>query len=146
MSPRQESAVRTFVFSEQDRDAIHHDRFHHPHPRVQLKMEVLGLKSQGISHTQIARLTRLGRRTVQRYLDEYLEGGLDLVRTVPFHKPQSTLERYADTLEAYFLENPPRSTAEAQAAIERLTGLRRGLTQVRQFLKKRSAWAGVRSA
>jgi transposase len=138
--------MRTFVFTQHDRDAIHHDRFHHPHPRVQLKMEVLWLKSQGISHTRIAHLTRLGRRTVQRYLDEYLQGGLDRVRTVPFHKPQSVLERHADTLEAYFLENPPRSTAEAQAAIERLTGIRRGLTQVRQFLKKRSAWAGANLA
>jgi len=138
--------MRLFVFTEHDRDAIHHDRFHHPHPRVQLKMEVLWLKSQGISHTQIARLTRLGRRTVQRYFDEFLDGGLALVRTVPFHQPTSVLERHADTLEAYFLENPPRSTAEAQAAIERLTGIRRGLTQVRQFLKKRSAWAGARSA
>ena len=59
-------------------------------------------------------------------------------------------KQYAETnghqssLEAYFLENPPRTAREAQAAIERLTGVRRGLSQVRAFLKKKSAWAGGR--
>jgi len=33
-------------------------------------------------------------------------------------------------------------TREAQQVIERLTGIRRGLTQVRVFLKKNSAWDG----
>jgi transposase len=38
-------------------------------------------------------------------------------------------------LEEYFWDHPPRSTKEAAAVIEQQTGLRRGLTQVRQFLK-----------
>lgn len=49
------------------------------------------------------------------------------------------LDERQSSLEAYFLENPPRSAREAQAAIERLTGVRRGLSQVRAFLKKKSA-------
>ena len=53
---------------------------------------------------------------------------------------------HAASLGDYFLAHPARSTAEAQAAIERLTGVRRGLTQVRQFLKNLSACAGGRSA
>jgi transposase len=138
--------MRTFTFTDQDLAAIAHDRYHHPHPRVQQKMEVLWLKSRGTAHTAIARLTGLGRRTVQRYLDEYLAGGLAECRRLKWHRPAAALAGHAETLEAYFLENPPRSTAEAQAAIARLTGVRRGLTQVRVFLKKRSACAGARSA
>src|SRR5262249_21833795 len=41
------------------------------------------------------------------------------------------------SLEDYFLEHPPRSAREAQDATERLTGIRRGLSQVRAFLKKK---------
>ena len=137
--------MRTFPFSDADRAQIAHDRYHHPHPHVQAKMEVLWLKSRGVGHTEIARLTGLHRNTVQRYLGEYLRGGLDECRRLKWAGQPSALHDHAATLEDYFLANPPRSTAEAQAAIERLTGVRRGPTQVRQFLKKRSACAGGRS-
>jgi transposase len=138
--------MRAFPFTERDLAAIAHDRYHHPHPRVQQKMEVLWLKGRGVPHTEIARLTGHSRRTVQRYLDEYLEGGLAECRRVKWHGPAAALAGHAETLESYFLENPARSTAEAQAAIARLTGVKRGLTQVRQFLKKLSDSAGARSA
>jgi transposase len=128
--------MREFVFTDADRAALRSERFHHPHPRVQEKMEVLWLKSRGLPHTEIARLTDLSRRTVQRYLDEYLEGGLDALRRVKFHRPESDLATHAQSLEDYFLENPPRSAREAQRVIEDLTGLRRSLTQVRVFLHR----------
>ena len=36
-------------FTTTEREALHYWRFHHPHPRVQLKMEALSLKSQGLA-------------------------------------------------------------------------------------------------
>jgi transposase len=137
--------MRDFHFSDDDLATIARDRYHHPHPRVQEKMEVLWLKSRGVGHTGIAHLTGLSRRTVQRYLDEYLTGGLAECRRIKWSGQPGALADHAASLEDYFLANPARSTAEAQAAIERLTGVTRGLTQVRQFLKKRSACAGARS-
>ncbi len=35
-------------FSEQEKKALYYERFHHPHPRVQLKIEAVWLKSQDI--------------------------------------------------------------------------------------------------
>ncbi len=128
--------MREFVFTDADLAALRHERFHHPHPRVQEKMEVLWLKSRGLAHTEIARLTDLSRRTVQRYLDEYLAGGVAALRRVKFHRPPSDLAAHAGTLTDYFLENPPRSAREAQQVIEDLTGARRSLTQVRVFLHR----------
>jgi transposase len=137
--------MRTFSFTDADLAQIAHDRYHHPHPHVQEKMEVLWLKSRGVGHTEIARLTGLHRNTVQRYLGEYLAGGLAACRRLKWAGQPSELHDHVGTLEDYFLANPPRSAAEAQAAIARLTGVRRGETQVRQFLKKLSACAGARS-
>jgi transposase len=137
--------MRTFAFGPEVLDAIRHDRYHHPHPRVQQKMEVLWLKSKGFTHEDIAELADVSRRTVQRYLDEYLAGGLERLRRLPWRGPAGALDAHRPALEDYFLENPPRSTREAQAAIEKQTGVRRGLTQVRAFLKKVSACAGARS-
>jgi len=37
-------------FSEADKGALTHERYHHPHPRVQQRMEALWLKSQGVYH------------------------------------------------------------------------------------------------
>jgi transposase len=137
--------MRRFTFTTEDLATIRHERYHHPHPRVQQKLEVLWLKSQGFTHEAIARLADVSRRSVQRYLDEFLAGGLEHVRRLPWKGKANELAAHHGSLEDYFIEHPPRSTRDAQAAIARQTGVRRGLTQVRAFLKKLSACAGGRS-
>ena len=62
--------MRIITFTADDRNALAHDRYHHPDPRVQRKMEVLWLKSHGLTHDQIAAYADVSRRTVQRYLDQ----------------------------------------------------------------------------
>jgi transposase len=138
--------MRAFDFSEDIVAEIRHDRYHHPHPRVQRKMEVLWLKSRGLTHADIAELADVSPRSVQRYLDEFAQGGLDRVRRLNWQGQTCALDEHQPSLEDYFIENPPRSAREAQQAIERLTGIRRGLSQVRAFLKKKLGWAGGRSA
>ncbi len=137
--------MRRFSFTSEDLDTIRHERYHHPHPRVQQKLEVLWLKSQGFTHEDIARLAGVSRRSVQRYLDAFADGGLERVRRLPWKGKANELAAHQGSLEDYFMEHPPRSTREAQTAIEEQTGVRRGLTQVRAFLKKLSGSAGARS-
>ena len=137
--------MRRFTFTPEDLVAFRHERYYHPHPRIQQKMEVLWLKSRGLTHEDIARLADVSRRSVQRYLDEFADGGLERLRRLPWKGQPNELAAHRSSLEDFFLENPPRSTREAQAAIERQTGVRRGLTQVRAFLKKLSACVGARS-
>ena len=45
------------------------------------------------------------------------------------------LAAHESSLEEYFQKHPPRSAKQARAIIEQQTGIRRGLTQVRHFLK-----------
>ena len=132
--------MRIITFTADDRRALAHDRYHHPDPRVQRKMEVLWLKSHGLNHDDIAAYADVSRRTVQRYLDEYSEGGLSRLRRGRWHQPRSALAEHQDSLEEYFLKHPVRSAQQAQAVIERQTGIRRGLSQVRHFLKDRLGW------
>src|SRR4051794_31510326 len=122
--------MRTITFSADDRRALAHDRYYHPDPRVQRKMEVLWLKSHGRNHDEIATYADVSRRTVQRYLDQYLGGGLPRLRRCPWHQPQSVLAEHEDSLEEYFLKHPVRSAKQARALIEQQTGVRRGLSQV----------------
>jgi transposase len=138
--------MRRFTFPPEVLDTLRYERYHHPHPRVQQRMEVVWLKSQGLAHHDIARLADVSRRSVQRYLDDFAAGGLERLRRLAWPGRANALAAHRDSLEDYFLEHPPRSAREAQAAIAEQTGVRRGLTQVRAFLKKLSTCAGARSA
>ena len=122
-------------FTTTEREALHYWRFHHPHPRVQLKMEVLSLKSQGLAPEDIRRLCAISKPTFYRYLHEYRTGGIDTLKEVPLYRRQSQLAKYRTSIEADLRQRPPASVAEAAARIADLTGLARGPTQVRQFLK-----------
>jgi transposase len=121
-------------FTPESVDALHHERFHHPHPRVQEKMEAVYLKSQGLLHREICRLSRISENTLRSYLRQFQQGGVERLKRLDFAKPTSDLADHREELEDYFRKNPPRSTGEAASAIERITGIRRGQTQVRKFL------------
>jgi len=123
-------------FTDEEIQTLHFERYHYPDPRVQKKFEVLWLKSQNLAHETIGQLAGICARTVQRYLNEYLEGGVELLKQNNYLGSPSDLNQHGETLKDYFAKNPPSTTAHAQKAIEELTGLRRSLTQVREFLKR----------
>jgi transposase len=122
-------------FSAAEREALQYGRFHHPHPRVQLKMEALYLKSQGVATADVCRLCGISKPTWYRYLRAYHAGGLETLTASSVPRRPSPLADYRALLAADFRQRPPARVAEAAQRIEQLTGLRRGPTQVRQFLK-----------
>ena len=128
--------MRPFEFTEEQCQTIAHERFCHPDPAVQRRMEILWLKLHGETHERIAVLTDTSRRTVQRVLDLFWNGGLEAVRQFHWHRPTSELAARASTLEEEFRQRPPHTVAEACQRIEELTGVVRGREQVRVFLKQ----------
>jgi transposase len=112
-------------FTEEEAQALNYERYHHPHPRVQRRMEALWLKSQNVSHKEICRLTGISPNTLRSYLRKYQECGIEGLKEVNFHQPQSELNQHTATIEAYFREHPPASVKEAMAKIEELTGIKR---------------------
>ena len=63
-------------FTEEAIEKLRYERFHHPHPRVQRKMEALLLKSDGLPHHRITRILGTSENTFRQYLREYEEGGV----------------------------------------------------------------------
>src|SRR3954452_8259863 len=96
-------------FTPADIDALHHERFHHPHPRVQEKMEAVYLKSQGLLQKDICRLSRISENTLRSYQRQFQEGGIERLKHLDFARPRSELADHRETLECHFRENPPRS-------------------------------------
>jgi transposase len=125
-----------FTFTAAESQAFNYERYHHPDPRVQQKMEVLWLKSHQLDTDEIARLADVCPNTARNYFHEYEEGGLDRLKTMNYYRPASELAAQRTTLEAHFEKNPPATIKEAAHEIEELTGIKRGQTQVRTFLKK----------
>jgi transposase len=98
-------------------------------------MEALWLKSQGVAHSEMSRLTGISSTTLTTYLREYQQGGIEALKTIRFYRPKSDLTAHKDTLEAHFRKHPPASAKQAMATIETLTGVRRSPDRVRVFLK-----------
>jgi hypothetical protein len=55
---------------------LHHERCHHPHPRVRQRMETVYLKALGLSHQEIGRIMRISQTTLRDYLQLYPIGVL----------------------------------------------------------------------
>jgi transposase len=113
------------------------ERYTHPVPLVQRRMEALWLKSNNLPHSQIAKLVGVCENTLREYFKLYQEGGVEKLRTVNFYCPQSELNQHVTSLEEYFKNNPPATIKKAQSDIEQLTGIKRSPTQVRTFLKEK---------
>ena len=123
-------------FTEEQIADLNYERYHHPHPRVQQKMEVLYLKSQGLSHQVIRQLCQISKTTLTFYLRQYLESGIEGLKVFDYQGQPSALNQYATTLESYFRAHPPQTIAEAQAKIAEMTGLYRSPNQISAFLKR----------
>lgn len=127
----------TLEFTPEAIDELDYERYHHPHPQVQRKMEVLYLKSQSLKHQEIQRLCRIqSRTTLSKYFRQYQDGGIEGLKQLHYKGQPSELNKHIPSLKAYFEEHPPRNSAEAQAAIERITGIKRSPTQIKAFLKR----------
>ena len=112
------------------------ERDAHPDLHVRRKMLVLWSVHTGLTRLQAAKVAGVGRATAQRYLATYRDGGLDGLRRWHVVGPVSEMADHADAIKAALTATPVRTTAEAADRIKQLTGLDRGLTQTRVFLKE----------
>ena len=125
---------RVHLTEEQQR-IVNEERVSHPDLRVREKMLVLWLLHCGSTREEAAKVVGVSRATVHRYVAAFREGGLDGLRPCNHHRPQSEMAAYRDLIRESFEKQPVRTVAEACDRIFQLTGLRRGPSQVRKFLK-----------
>jgi transposase len=127
------------IISPEDISTIPRDRFYHPQPHIMVRMHILPLHHEGESAARIAQLLHRNPKTIRVCLHTYRDGGLQAVYEYEKHKQAWALDGYGELLEQEFEKHPPQSLKEARATIERLTDIKRSLSQVRAFLKKRDS-------
>jgi len=121
--------------SEEQQRIVSEERSSHPNQRVRDKMLVLWLLHKGFTRQQVAEIVSVGRATVQRYVAAFREGGLDGLRQWNVNRPVSEMAAYRELIRESLEKQPVCTVAEAGERIFQLTGLRRGPSQVRKFLK-----------
>jgi transposase len=102
---------RVHLTAEQQR-IVNEERVAHPDLRVREKMLVLWLLHCGAKREEAAKIVGVSRTTVHRYM-----------------------AAYRDLIRESFEKRPVHTIAQACDRIFELTGLRRGPSQVRKFLK-----------
>ncbi|PSB13420.1 helix-turn-helix domain-containing protein [Phormidesmis priestleyi ULC007] len=104
-------------FTEQMVRELNYERYHHPHPKVQQKMEVLYLKSQKLAHQNIRRLCNISKTTLTVYLKQYLAGGIERLKRLDYQGQPSDLNQHIASVETYFSSDlAPVSTRGCQKA------------------------------
>jgi transposase len=121
--------------TEEQQRIVDEERSSHPNLRIREKMLVIWLLHSGLTRWKAAEIVGVSRVTVQRYVVAFREGGLDRLRQSNANRPTSEMAAYRDLIRQSFEERPARTVAEAGDRIFELTGLRRGPSQVRKFLK-----------
>jgi len=121
--------------TEEEQRIVNEERTSHPHERIRERMLVLWLLHSGVTRQKAAEIVGVGRATVQRYVAAYRDGGLDGLRRWDPNRPESEMAAYRALIRESFEKQPVHTVAEACERIFQLTGLRRGPSQVRKFLK-----------
>ena len=121
--------------ADQDYRIVNEERLSHPNERIRERMLVLLLLHNGVTREKAGAIVGVGRATVQRYVAAFRDGGLDGLRRWEPNRPQSEMAAYREVIRESFEKEPVRTVAEACDRIFQLTGLRRGPSQVRKFLK-----------
>lgn len=117
---------------------LKYQRFRHPAPLVQRRMEAVLLKAHNLAHAQIAELVGVTENTIRDYFELYQQGGIEKLKEIHYYQPESELNEHIVSLEAHFREHPPATIKQAQHEVEVITGVVRSETQIREFLKKNS--------
>ena len=119
----------------------------HPDGFVRRRLWTIWLLHCGLTREKASPVVGLARSTVERFVAEYRRGGLSgLLQRRPAVHPTSDLSAHAAAIRESFEQRPVRTVAEARQRIFEWTGIQRGLTQVRVFLKGLGlTWQRVRA-
>ena len=124
------------ALTDDEQQVVNAERDCHPDDHVRRKMLVLRLLHCDITREKAAEIVGISRATVQRYVAAYRDGGLEGLRHWGCTGPVSDLTGHVEAISDSLTKSPVRTVAEASERIENITGLKRGPTQVRAFLKK----------
>jgi len=124
------------VVSPADLELARYHHLHFPHPLIRQRMHYLCLRAQGYGPGECTKILNIHRNTATLWSKAYIAQGISGLLAHQHYRPRSELQDHTAKIRTDFDDQPPRSVMHARQRIEQLTGLKRGLTQVRCYLKQ----------
>ena len=124
------------IIPPEDLEKINFARFRCTDAIIARHLHALFFKSLNLPHQQICDLADISPPTLVEVLKKYAQGGLKNVMQVHWKPRRAVLDDHREVIEKHFREHPPESVKVAAIEIENLTGIKRGKTQIGQFLHK----------
>lgn len=126
----------TLNISEADIELAKYGRISNPIETIRKRLDSIYWISQGLSRKAVAGRSGVHRNSVKNYVKMYNKGGMEALSSFQYRGSDSILKNQRTTLAAYFKEHPPRTSKEASARVEELTGTKLGLSEMRRFMHK----------
>jgi hypothetical protein len=139
-------ACLPFLRTPDDRAQVEHRRSHHPDPHGQQRCWLLGLLTHDRAHAQAERLAGVARTTAGRWRHTDPTAGGSARRTGAAPERTAAVLPHAPTRAEDVRPHPPPTVAEAAARLAQHTGVRRGRTPGRLFLRQPLGWRWRRAA
>lgn len=124
------------LISDEDLKKINSARFTEADPIISRRLHVLFFKSQNLPHQTICEYADISPGGLINILKKYSRGGLEEVMRMNWKPRRAILEDFREPIKKHFHDHPPESVKVAGAEIEKMTGIKRGKTQIRHFLHK----------
>lgn len=86
--------TRQLEFTPASQETLNSERYHHPLPRVQRRLEALWLKSPGLPPGQSAQLVGLTENTLRDDFHLYPDGGVEKLKAGVVQRPESALQTH----------------------------------------------------
>ena len=123
--------------SEDEIRALNYKRFRESQTLIQKRFHAIYLKStMQISNEYIANILDSHRNSVDSWVHIYMEGGIEGLSTLHYKPRESELVQYTEQIKEAVSNDYIQTTSEFSHRIFKLTGISRGLTQVRKFMHK----------
>jgi Sec-independent protein translocase protein TatA len=90
----------------------------------------------GVERKRIKEMLGASDVTLSKYKTALKNENLKSIFLQNYNRLQSVLETFRVQIEQEFEDKPPATRREAAVTIEKITGMKRGLTQIGKFLKK----------
>jgi transposase len=124
------------TFLPEDLRKINTERFTQDDPIISRRLHVLHFKSLNLPHQEICKYVDICPGALIKVLRKYSKGGLEEVMRMNWKPRRAALDDHLEGIKKHFLKHPPESVKAAREEIEKLTGIRRGQTQIRCFLHR----------
>lgn len=124
------------IISETDNKLLKYYKKYATDPVIRQRMMVIDLRCRRVPCELVASLVGVHLNSITNWVKIYIAGGLLALLDRKYYRPQSDLVTYRDKILEDFKEQPPTSIGQARKRIATLTGIKRSVFRIRQFLKR----------